>query len=292
MAINALLIDWFAPIIKNYILKSAVSQDISILELGPQDIERHLPSHQIAKLMKLHSCTLSFLSEEVDNKWRARDLVYRSLGISKYSSIDLFDERSDFKESLERVIDLGGEKYDIATNFGTSEHLFNPGNALITVHNALKPGGISLYVLPCMGDLAHGVYNINPSFVKVLAEANNYEILSWLYVDNFEERGVIRDHQLINGSNFTFNFSSLPIQVNSYNFKDRMKFTRKVEKNYAINIRNYYNAFFSGFRTRINGLSGRFNDYMFFALKKHGDSAFVFPDQYGYEQKFRGKQCR
>ena len=67
--------------------------------------------------------------------------------------------------------------YDVVTNFGTTEHIFNQWNCFSVIHGATKVGGTMYHVLPATGYLDHGYYCYTPLFFRDLAKANGYEIV-------------------------------------------------------------------------------------------------------------------
>jgi hypothetical protein len=74
-------------------------------------------------------------------------------------------------------------KYDLCTNFGTTEHLFNQTNAFRLVHDLTKVGGIIVHILP-MADMNHGLFNYNPILFQCLAKFNNYDMLGLYMTSN------------------------------------------------------------------------------------------------------------
>lgn len=78
-------------------------------------------------------------------------------------------------------------RYDVTTNFGTSEHVRNRvrGDGLSgqaqtfkTVHDLTKPGGLMLHAVPRSGGcLHHGTNKYNIEWFKNLAAQQGYQIL-------------------------------------------------------------------------------------------------------------------
>ena len=69
------------------------------------------------------------------------------------------------------------ETFDLVTNLGTGEHVFDQRRVFENVHNLTKPGGVMLYMLPFVNWLNHGFYNFHPVLFADLAAANGYGIL-------------------------------------------------------------------------------------------------------------------
>jgi hypothetical protein len=69
------------------------------------------------------------------------------------------------------------QKYDVVTNFGTTEHVANQLNAFKVIHDLTKPGGIMIHQMPGKGTLTHGLINYNLKFFWILARSNGYRFL-------------------------------------------------------------------------------------------------------------------
>jgi hypothetical protein len=67
-------------------------------------------------------------------------------------------------------------KYDVVTNFGTTEHVANQLQSFKIVHDLATPGGLMLHVLPSSGGLNHGLVSYNPKFFWMLGRSNGYKI--------------------------------------------------------------------------------------------------------------------
>ncbi len=68
-------------------------------------------------------------------------------------------------------------KYDIVTNFGTTEHVANQCNAFKIIHDLTIPGGVMIHSVPAQGMLTHGLVNYTHKFFWMLARSNGYELL-------------------------------------------------------------------------------------------------------------------
>ena len=73
-------------------------------------------------------------------------------------------------------------KFDLVTNFGTSEHIFNQLNFLKTMHDLTKVGGLLISEVPCMFGVNHGMFKYEPKFFTDLARSNAYEIIKLILV--------------------------------------------------------------------------------------------------------------
>jgi len=102
---------------------------------------------------------------------------YESIGFSKYLAIDVNTEKDAI--ALDLNLDLRKEynyteQYDLVTNNGTGEHIFNQLTVFKNVHDLCKVGGIMIHNLPFTGYLDHGFYNFQPNLFVELARSNKY----------------------------------------------------------------------------------------------------------------------
>jgi SAM-dependent methyltransferase len=98
------------------------------------------------------------------------------------TAIDFKGSEKALKLDLNDPIDLQ-RQFDIVVNIGTIEHVFNVAQALKTIHDHTRPGGLMLHVAPFTGWMDHGFYNFNPTIFWDLARANDYHILVALYAE-------------------------------------------------------------------------------------------------------------
>lgn len=108
--------------------------------------------------------------------------MFKHSGFS-YKALDIFD--GDEVILFDLNLDTPGPelkgKFNLVTNFGTTEHIINQFASFRTIHELTKQGGIIYHDLPMGGYHTHGYFNYNPLFFQHLANANNYEILFHWY---------------------------------------------------------------------------------------------------------------
>jgi hypothetical protein len=99
------------------------------------------------------------------------------LGLS-YASIDIDGSPGSIPLDLnyEEVPAEFIGKYDVVTNFGTTEHVANQLQSFKIVHDLATPGGLMLHLLPASGGLNHGLVSYNPKFFWMLGRSNGYKI--------------------------------------------------------------------------------------------------------------------
>ena len=68
-------------------------------------------------------------------------------------------------------------KYNLVTNFGTTEHVANQLNAFKIIHDLTAPNGVMIHELPAQGMFNHGLVNYNPKFFWLLARSNGYKFI-------------------------------------------------------------------------------------------------------------------
>lgn len=119
----------------------------------------------------------------------------------QYAAIDIFEADDTILFDLNRQ-DPPAEmrnRYDLVTNFGTTEHLVNQYLALKTMHEITKPGGIMYHELPLSGFHTHGYFSYNPLLFNQLAEANQYEVVMQAYGKNDVDFVPAPDYMRTNG---------------------------------------------------------------------------------------------
>jgi hypothetical protein len=67
-------------------------------------------------------------------------------------------------------------RYDVVTNFGTTEHVANQLQSFKIIHDLAAAGAIMLHVLPAGGTPNHGLVSYNPKFFWMLGRSNGYKI--------------------------------------------------------------------------------------------------------------------
>jgi hypothetical protein len=67
-------------------------------------------------------------------------------------------------------------KYDLVTNFGTTEHVVNQMQAMKIIHDLTAAGGLIMHTVPVQGYVDHGLFNYNPRFFELLALSCRYRI--------------------------------------------------------------------------------------------------------------------
>jgi Methyltransferase domain len=242
----------------------------TILELGPQDLV--VTSPVIFNFLQSVSPSPNVegrLAADFFDQGQPRPLgmraFYGALGLDRYWSLDLDDPRADYRMNLNDPISLA-RRFDVITNFGTLEHVFNVGTAMKCIHDHLEVGGLALHVLPTRGDYNHGFYNLHSTWYRDVARANGYEIADLVYMPDFlgQHLGIGRDEKRGEAPPRR----STMIDIRNADPEEREEsFARTV----ALRL----------FRRRwLNKqIDPRVFDYIFAALRKCSDAPFALPMQ-------------
>lgn len=179
------LADSTIELILNYYNKGYFKNYESVIELGSQDLKFEPRD----KLLNLLSRKLDFDKKYLEQVFSealkkstpddfSPEWVFKLLGFKGYCCIDADGRHNAFIWDLNAPIpeDQIG-KYDLITNYGTSEHVFNVLQIFKNIHDLAHTGSIMIHELPFQGYIDHGFYNYQPSFFEDLAFENKYEII-------------------------------------------------------------------------------------------------------------------
>jgi SAM-dependent methyltransferase len=169
---------------------------ISMLELGEQNWYGDVAPYQIGLLIDQVSTdggkqtmlkqSLAQLLAHPDPATFPFDiakLFYRFVfDYERYAAVDLHGTSHALAYDLNEPLPMD-EQFDIVTNFGTTEHVFNQYQAFKSIHERVKPGGYMMHSLPNQGCFDHGFFNYHPTFFYDLAQANGYTVIVLAYVD-------------------------------------------------------------------------------------------------------------
>ncbi len=96
------------------------------------------------------------------------------------TAIDLGGDEQAHKLDLNQPVDLGSQ-FDVVSNLGTAEHVFNVAQLFKTIHEHTLPNGLMIHVMPFTGWIDHGFFNFHPTFYWDLAAANRYAVMLTVY---------------------------------------------------------------------------------------------------------------
>lgn len=126
---------------------------------------------------------------------------YEERGFS-YLALDVNTERDAVICDLNKDVRPQGiaGSYDLVTNNGTSEHIFDQCAVFRNAHTLCKVGGVILHCLPFTPWINHGFFNYNPILFRDLAGANQYDLIMFRlgdrtgrYMDVMEKPWLFRE---------------------------------------------------------------------------------------------------
>ena len=114
-----------------------------------------------------------------DGKHKSVKDFYLANGYNNYVALDVNTQKDAVICDLNIHISHQGinRQFDLVTNNGTGEHIFNQYMVFRNHHDLTKPGGIMLFCLPLSPWINHGFYNYNPILFRDLAAINDYEVI-------------------------------------------------------------------------------------------------------------------
>lgn len=102
------------------------------------------------------------------------EAFYRRLGCGKYVAVD-GNGRGTVTADLNLPL-AGLGAFDLVTDFGTGEHIFDQAQVWRTLHALAKPGGFIVFDRPSQGYGEHCFYLITTGLIEDIAAANHYTI--------------------------------------------------------------------------------------------------------------------
>lgn len=144
-----------------------------------------------------HVCELGNQRFTAEGNFASTADFYKVQGYTEYLALDVNTEMGARVVDLNRPIrgrhyDLF-EKFDLVTNNGTGEHIFNQEAVFQNVHDLCRVGGAMLHILPVSPWVNHGFYNFNPILFRDIARANHYEWLFLWVADRWGNRTEIEE---------------------------------------------------------------------------------------------------
>jgi SAM-dependent methyltransferase len=103
--------------------------------------------------------------------------LYEYLGMTPYVCIDLNGEHDAMPLDLNSATWIG-DQFDVVTNHGTTEHVFNQANVFRLMHDLTKLGGLMIHIVPSKGYPRHGLFVYGELLFEELEYANKYGLLT------------------------------------------------------------------------------------------------------------------
>jgi hypothetical protein len=100
---------------------------------------------------------------------------YREIGCGRYVSLDA-NGKGNLAVDLNRKWQHDIGRFDLVTDFGTGEHIFNQAEVWRTMHTLTKSGGHIVFDRPSEGYPGHCFYLTQETLFRDLADANGYDL--------------------------------------------------------------------------------------------------------------------
>jgi hypothetical protein len=101
--------------------------------------------------------------------------LYKALGCGRYEAIDGNGQGTILHDLNLPLPNIG--TFDLVTDFGTGEHIFDQAQVWRTVHALAKVGGYIGVIRPEQGYPAHCYYRTDECLFRDIAAANGYQIV-------------------------------------------------------------------------------------------------------------------
>lgn len=105
------------------------------------------------------------------------EAFYRELGCGRYEAID-GNARGTVTADLNLPLTKPLGPFDLVTDFGTGEHIFDQAQVWKTLHRLCQPGGYIVIDRPSQGYVGHCFYLITVALVQDIAAANGYRVIA------------------------------------------------------------------------------------------------------------------
>ena len=166
------------------IAADSLGRKATVIELGSQELDLSaswLQAFANTRQADEQSSALRALQAKADSIGERAPEYYAAIGFERYTSIDIngqlnslpFDLNSSIEERYQYT-----ERFDMVTNNGTTEHLFNQLAVFDNIHRLTAAHGLMLHAVPFLNYINHCFFNYSPTFFYNLATANGYRLLA------------------------------------------------------------------------------------------------------------------
>lgn len=162
-----------------------------VIELGAQDIS--------ADHKKISAHAKKFpANTNIPSEIKTAHELYAAFGYGEYQAIDASGEYGahvfDLNADIQKTYNFH-EQFDLVTNLGTIEHCFNPAQAIENMHNICKENGLIIHAFPSNGNANHGFYNMQPRLFILMAQANGYDLIDYVFTADYKPRLISFSHK-------------------------------------------------------------------------------------------------
>lgn len=131
---------------------------------------------------------------------------YKALGFQSYTAIDINSKFGSLLMDLN--LDLHRDyqftsTYDLVTNNGTGEHLFNQYQVFKNMHDLANVDGLMVHIMPFVNWINHGFFSFHPILYADLAAVNDYEVVRMTFANRwgYEVEVDLKKHEASAASN-------------------------------------------------------------------------------------------
>ncbi len=120
---------------------------------------------------------------ELGDQWithgehRLASEFYHELGCGRYESIDGNGRGTITADLNLPLIPMLKASFDLVTDFGTGEHVFDQRQVFKSIHILVKRGGYFVFDRPCQGYVGHCYWLADECVWRDFAATNYYDIL-------------------------------------------------------------------------------------------------------------------
>jgi hypothetical protein len=122
------------------------------------------------------------------NRFPETASFYKALGFQSYTAIDINSKFGSLVMDLN--LDLHRDyqftnTYDLVTNNGTGEHLFNQYQVFKNMHDLAKVDSLMVHIMPFVNWINHGFFSFHPILYADLAAVNDYEVVRMTFANRW-----------------------------------------------------------------------------------------------------------
>jgi SAM-dependent methyltransferase len=159
------------------------------LGIAPSAVELFYQTVDVSDAMLDHLATHPHVQAEILAELRAlspqqrRPLIkriYQMLGFADWVAIDSYPDHGNLVMDFNRNFTASygyTQQFDLVSNKGSTEHIFDQRAAFENMHNLCRKGGVMVHDAPTLNIFNHAFYGYHPLFFLELAEANRYQVL-------------------------------------------------------------------------------------------------------------------
>jgi len=161
----------------------------SVIELGAQVFD-FISSYDTFVRVIRDYCGMSLIEDEEVLRFKydqslTPELLYRLIGFKEYCcvdyDIDFISSNGLFNAYLwDLNLPIPDEykgRYDLLTNYGTCEHVFNIYQCFKNIHDLTHPSSVIIHIMPFQGYFDLTFFTFQNTFYQDLAYANDYKIM-------------------------------------------------------------------------------------------------------------------